>query len=71
VDLPKEYKLTPPRYQALTRENIPVLPFSGGKIRPFSGHVSAIDGTGQILTATGIAETHSRVDIYDVIFDHS
>ncbi len=29
VDLPKEYKMTAPKYQALTRENIPELMFDG------------------------------------------
>lgn len=33
VDLPKEYKLTTPRYQALTKENIPEVPFDEGIVR--------------------------------------
>ena len=33
VDLPKDHKLTTPRYQALTRDNIPEGVFDGGKVR--------------------------------------
>lgn len=37
VNLPKEHKMTAPRYQALTRENIPEVEFDGGKVRVIAG----------------------------------
>jgi quercetin 2,3-dioxygenase len=39
VDLPREYKMTAPRYQALTRENIPEVEFDGGVVRVISGEL--------------------------------
>ena len=39
VDLPREQKLTVPRYQALTRENIPEVKFDGGKVRVIAGEL--------------------------------
>lgn len=37
VNLPKEHKMTSPRYQALTRENIPEVEFNGGRVRVIAG----------------------------------
>jgi redox-sensitive bicupin YhaK (pirin superfamily) len=60
VDLPKDHKLTPPRYQALTRENIPLVPFDGGLVR-----VIAWEFQGR----TWAAKTFSPVELWDVRFE--
>lgn len=39
VDLPREHKMTAPRYQALTKENIPEVKFDGGKVRVIAGEL--------------------------------
>ena len=42
VDLPHEQKLTAPRYQALTKENIPEVTFDGGKVRVIAGNLEMV-----------------------------
>jgi redox-sensitive bicupin YhaK (pirin superfamily) len=37
VNLPREHKMTTPRYQALTRDNIPEVGFDGGRVRVIAG----------------------------------
>ena len=37
VNLPRAHKMTTPRYQALTRETIPGVPFDGGRVRVIAG----------------------------------
>lgn len=37
VDLPKDKKMTTPRYQALTKEKIPEIPFQSGIVRVIAG----------------------------------
>lgn len=59
VDLPKEYKMTAPKYQALTRDNIPEVAFDGGKVRIIAG---------EFAWKKWAATTHSPVELYDVIF---
>lgn len=39
--------MTEPRYQALTKENIPELTFSSGKARIIAGSLELIDETGK------------------------
>ena len=43
VNLPREHKMTVPRYQALTRENIPEVVCEGVRVRviagEFQGHI--------------------------------
>jgi quercetin 2,3-dioxygenase len=39
VDLPKEYKMVAPHYQALTRENIPEVAFDSGVVRVIAGEL--------------------------------
>ena len=39
IDLPKADKMTAPRYQALTKENIPEVIFDGGKARVIAGEL--------------------------------
>ncbi len=62
VDLPKDHKLTTPRYQALTRDNIPEGVFDGGKVRILAWEYAWIKGA---------ADTFSPIELYDVMFDTS
>lgn len=62
VDLPKEKKMTTPRYQALTRENIPEVSFEFGRVR-----VIAWTFRGQKWAA----ETFSPIELLDVRFEQS
>lgn len=39
VNLPREHKMTTPRYQALTKENIPEVSFEGGRARVIAGNL--------------------------------
>ena len=68
INLPREYKMTTPRYQALTRENIPEVAFDGGRVRVIAGEVSIQDSKWKIQKKW-IAETFSPVELYDVRFD--
>jgi redox-sensitive bicupin YhaK (pirin superfamily) len=59
IDLPQEFKMTQPKYQALTRESIPEVEFDGGKVRVIAGEFKWIKW---------IAKTHSPVELYDILF---
>lgn len=59
VNLPKAYKMTPPRYQTLVKEEIPVVDLGDG-----AGQVRVIAGTFRGMT--GPAKTFSPVHLYDV-----
>lgn len=69
VDLPKEHKMTSPRYQALTKENIPEVKFDGGKVRVIAGKLRMKNEEWRVTEQSGIAKTFSQVELYDVIFD--
>ena len=71
INLPRKDKMTTPRYQALTRESIPEVPFDGGKVRVIAGCVKITDTRWQILEQKWIAKTFSPVELYDVRFDRS
>jgi quercetin 2,3-dioxygenase len=43
VNLPREHKMTTPRYQALTKENIPEASFEGGRARVIAGELQIQD----------------------------
>ncbi len=60
VNLPREYKMTLPRYQALTRDNIPEVAFDGGRVRVIAG---------QFWDTAWAANTFSPVELYDIRFD--
>jgi len=68
VNLPREHKMTTPRYQALTKKNIPEVSFDGGKARIIAGNFHAISGN-HVIEQIGIAETFSQVELYDMRFD--
>ncbi len=59
VNLPKKDKMTPPKYQALIHNNIPVyqLPDESGKIEVIAGNYQGIQG---------IAFTFSPIEMYNV-----
>lgn len=59
VDLPKKDKLTAPRYQALTQENIPEIPFAHGIVRVLAGAYEGHEGA---------AKTFSPIRLWDIRF---
>jgi quercetin 2,3-dioxygenase len=59
VDLPREHKMTTPRYQSLTRENIPEVEFDGGAVRVIAGEFG---------WQKWAAKTFSPVKLYDIRF---
>ncbi len=60
INLPREHKMIAPRYQALTRGNVPVVDFDGGCVRVIAGEFRWIQG---------IAQTFSPIELYDVKFE--
>jgi redox-sensitive bicupin YhaK (pirin superfamily) len=60
VNLPKKNKMTTPKYQALTRENIPEITFNWGRARVIAWELQNI---------RGLAETFSPIELYDIRFD--
>lgn len=59
VNLPKAQKMSKPKYQAITKEQIPVIELPGG------GHVRVI--AGELLGRRGPATTFTPVELFDVI----
>jgi redox-sensitive bicupin YhaK (pirin superfamily) len=59
VNLPKAQKMSEPRYQAITKAQIPVIELEGG------GHARVI--AGELLGRVGPARTFTPVNIFDVI----
>ena len=62
INLPRKDKMTPPRYQPLTRESIPEVEFVWGRVRVIAGEFQ------WILWA---AKTYSPVELYDIRFDYT
>lgn len=60
VNLPKVHKLTPPKYQHLAKENIPVVEFEGGFVRVIAGN---FNGT------KGAASTFSVLNVWDIVIN--
>lgn len=60
VNLPSKYKMTAPRYQALTRASIPEVVFVWGRVRVIAGEYQGVSWA---------AETFSPVELYDIRFD--
>lgn len=60
VNLPKKDKMTPPKYQALTRASIPEIVFASWRVRVIAGNLQGIQWA---------ASTFSPVELYDVRFD--
>lgn len=59
VNLPKTHKMTPPTYQSITKDTIPVVPLENR-----SGEVRVI--AGEFKEAKGPAHTFSPVNVWDV-----
>ena len=59
VNLPKAQKMSKPGYQAITKEQIPVIELEGG------GHARVI--AGELLGKRGPASTFTPVNLFDVI----
>jgi quercetin 2,3-dioxygenase len=59
VNLPKAQKMSKPRYQAITKAQIPVIELAGG------GHARVI--AGELLGRLGPAKTFTPVNLFDVI----
>jgi redox-sensitive bicupin YhaK (pirin superfamily) len=57
VNLPKAYKMSPPRYQSLTKQQIPVVQLEGGALRVIAGEYGG---------ARGPANTFTPVNLFDV-----
>jgi redox-sensitive bicupin YhaK (pirin superfamily) len=68
VNLPKEYKMTAPRYQALNRENIPEVSFEWWLVRVISWEARLKDALWISLVQKWAAMTFSPVELYDVRF---
>jgi quercetin 2,3-dioxygenase len=59
VNLPAKDKMSKPRYQAITKEQIPVIEFATG------GHARVI--AGELNGAKGAAKTFTPLNVWDVI----
>jgi quercetin 2,3-dioxygenase len=59
VNLPKAQKMSKPRYQGITKDQIPVIGLAGG------GHARVI--AGELLGRIGPAKTFTPVNLFDVI----
>ena len=59
VNLPKSQKMSKPRYQGITKAQIPVIELEGG------GHARVI--AGELLGRLGPAKTFTAVNLFDVI----
>jgi quercetin 2,3-dioxygenase len=59
VNLPKSQKMSKPRYQGITKAQIPVIELEGG------GHARVI--AGELLGRLGPAKTFTPVNVFDVI----
>lgn len=59
VNLPKQYKMTEPRYQSILRKDIPsiTLPDDAGSIRLIAGEMNGVQGA---------AQTYSPIQMWDV-----
>ena len=62
VDLPAADKMTEPRYQSITKEDIPEVSFENGKIRIIAGEFDRTKGP---------AKTFSPIELYDIRFEKS
>lgn len=63
VNLPAAHKMSPPRYQAITKQQIPVVPFPGNAAgQPAYARIIA----GQLQTAQGPAQTFTPINLWDL-----
>ncbi|BEG56845.1 pirin family protein [Helicobacter sp. NHP21005] len=57
LNLPKAHKMTPPKYQAINPEQIPVAPFKKSQVRVVAGALNGVEGA---------AQTFSPVNVWDI-----
>lgn len=57
VNLPKAYKMSPPRYQSLAKQQIPEVELEGGSLRVIAGEYQGVKGP---------ANTFTPVNLYDI-----
>lgn len=69
VNLPRTHKMTPPKYQALTRDMIPEVVFPSGVIRVIAWNLIFQDEMGVKYEQIGAAKTFSPVELYDIRFE--
>jgi quercetin 2,3-dioxygenase len=58
VNLPKAYKMSPPRYQTLTKEQIPVVEVNGGTLRVIAGEWNGARGPAKTFTPVNVFDLH-------------
>lgn len=65
VNLPKEHKLTAPRYQAILKNEIPKVPLLADDVEMSHGYVRIIAGS--YMGTTGPAETCTPINVWDML----
>jgi Pirin-related protein len=62
VNLPKAFKMSPPRYQTLLKEQIPVvdLPENTGQVRVIAGDFQGIRGPARTFTSINLYDLHLK-----------
>ncbi len=50
VNLPAAYKMSPPRYQGLTKDEIPIVRFGNGAVRVIAGEIAGTSGPAKTFT---------------------
>ena len=59
VNLPKAYKMIGPRYQGITKDQIPVVQLGGGSYaRVIAGELSGIQGPAKTFTPLNVFDVH-------------
>lgn len=56
VNLPAEQKMSPPRYQALTRDMIPSVKLDGGALRVIAGEFAGVKGPARSVTPLNVLD---------------
>ncbi|WP_367897698.1 pirin family protein [Leptospira sp. WS58.C1] len=64
VNLPKEYKMTKPKYQSIKKENIPViqLPNGAGNVRVIAGDFNGTKGPASTFTPINLWDINLKAD---------
>lgn len=69
VNLPAKYKMTKPRYQEIINDKIPSVNLENVNIKVVSGDFEYTNKQGEKITISGIAETFSKVNVYQIDFE--
>lgn len=62
VNLPAKDKMSPPRYQAVTADDIPEIAFDGGKARVIAGEFDGIEGPAATFTPINLWDVRLNAD---------